>query len=327
MEYRRLGENGPEVSALGLGTMGMSPGIYGEVDDEESIKTINHAVDLGVNFFDTANVYGNGTNEELVSRAIGGRRDEVVLATKFGVVTGEDGNVAANGRPDYVREQIEGSLQRLGTDHVDLYYYHRVDGSTPIEDTVGAMAELVTEGKVRFLGISEASEETIRRAHAVHPISAIQTEYSLWSREPESKIFPVLEELGIGFVPYMPLGSGFLTGKIRSFEDLAEDDFRRSLPRYQPGNIEKNVELADRVGEIAGLEERRTRPGRPGLDTLQRRKHSPDLRHPPRGQRRVQRRGSRPGAHFRRTTGARRPGRPGRRRAGARGHEQAKPVD
>ena len=252
MEYRRLGENGPEVSALGLGTMGMSPGIYGEVDDEESIKTINHAVDLGVNFFDTANVYGNGTNEELVSRAIGGRRDEVVLATKFGVVAGEDGNVAANGRPDYVREQIEGSLQRLGTDHVDLYYYHRVDENTPIEDTVGAMAELVTEGKVRFLGISEASEETIRRAHAVHPISAIQTEYSLWSREPESKIFPVLEELGIGFVPYMPLGSGFLTGKIRSFEDLPEGDFRRSVPRYQPGNIEKNVELADRVGEIAG---------------------------------------------------------------------------
>ena len=251
MEYRKLGTNGPEVSALGLGTMGMSPGLYGEVDDEESVATINRALDLGITLIDTANVYGAGHNEELVGRAVRGRRDEVVLATKFGIVTDEGGNMAADGRPEYVREQIDGSLKRLGVDHVDLYYLHRVDKDTPIEETIGAMAELVSEGKVRFLGISEPSAETVRRAHAVHPISAIQTEYSLWSRDPEGRVFPTLEELGIGFVPYMPLGAGFLTGRIRSFEDLGPDDFRRSLPRYQPGNIEKNVELADRVKEIA----------------------------------------------------------------------------
>jgi aryl-alcohol dehydrogenase-like predicted oxidoreductase len=251
VKRRKLGENGPEVSALGLGTMGMSPGIYGEVDDEESINTINRALDLGIDFVDTANVYGAGHNERLVGHAIGGHRDEVVLATKFGIITDAQGNMAADGRPEYVREQLEGSLERLGFDHVDLYYVHRVDRSTPIEETIGAMAELVSEGKVRYLGISEAGEETIRRAHAVHPISAIQTEYSIWSRDPERKIFPTLKELGIGFVPYLPLGAGFLTGRIRRFEDLAEDDFRRNLPRYQPPNIEKNVELADRVREIA----------------------------------------------------------------------------
>ena len=251
MEYRRLGKDGPEVSALGLGTMGMSPGVYGDADEEESVATINHALDVGINFIDTANIYGGGDNEKLVGRAIKDRREEVVLATKFGVVTDEDGNMSANGRSEYAREQIEGSLDRLGFDHIDLYYVHRVDKDTPIEETIGALSELVSEGKVRFLGLSEANEEEIRRAHAVHPISALQTEYSLWSRDPEQKVFPALEELGIGFVPYMPLGAGFLTGKIRSFEDLPEDDFRRGLPRYQPGNIEKNVELADRVGEIA----------------------------------------------------------------------------
>jgi len=251
MQYRKLGENGPEVSTLGLGTMGMSPGLYGEVDDDESIATINHALDLGITLIDTANIYGEGHNERLVGRAIAGRRDEVVLATKFGIVAGEGGNLAANGRPEYVREQIDGSLERIGVDHVDLYYLHRVDREIPIEETVGAMAELVEAGKVRHIGISEAGAETIRRAHAVHPIAAIQTEYSLWARDPEHRIFSTLEELGIGFVPYMPLGAGFLTGRIRSFEDLGPDDFRRNLPRFQPGNFEKNVGLADRVREIS----------------------------------------------------------------------------
>jgi aryl-alcohol dehydrogenase-like predicted oxidoreductase len=251
MKYRKLGDKGPEVSALGLGTMGMSPGLYGEVDDDESIATIQHALDLGVTLIDTANIYGEGHNERLVGRAIAGRRDEVTLATKFGIVRGEGGNLAANGRPEYVREQIDESLGRLRVDHVDLYYLHRVDADTPIEETVGTMAELVETGKVKHIGLSEAGVETIRRAHAVHPIAAIQSEYSLWTRDPEQKIFPTLEELGIGFVPYMPLGAGFLTGRIRSFEDLGPDDFRRSLPRFQPGNIEKNVELADRVKEIS----------------------------------------------------------------------------
>ena len=251
MKYRKLGNKGPEVSALGLGTMGMSPGLYGEVDDDESVATIQHALDLGVTLIDTANIYGEGHNERLVGRAIAGRREEVTLATKFGIVPGEGGNLAANGRPEYVREQIDESLGRLGVDHVDLYYLHRVDTDTPIEETVGAMGELVEAGKVKHIGISEAGVETIRRAHAVHPIAAIQSEYSLWTRDPEQRIFPTLEELGIGFVPYMPLGAGFLTGRIRSFEDLGPDDFRRSLPRFQPGNIEKNVELADRVKEIS----------------------------------------------------------------------------
>ena len=251
MEYRKLGDKGPEVSALGLGTMGMSPGLYGEVDDDESIATIQHALDLGVTLIDTANIYGEGHNERLVGRAIACWRDEVALATKFGIVPGEGGDLAANGRPEYVHEQIDGSLRRLSVDNVDLYYLHRIDADTPIEETVGAMAELVEAGKVKHIGISEAGVETIRRAHAVHPIAAIQSEYSLWTRDPEQRIFPTLEELGIGFVPYMPLGAGFLTGKIRSFKDLGPDDFRRSLPRFQPGNIEKNVELADRVKEIS----------------------------------------------------------------------------
>ena len=251
MQHRQLGEHGPTVSALGLGTMGMSAGIYGEVDDEESIATIHHALDLGITLIDTANIYGEGHNERLVGRAISERRDEVVLATKFGIVPGEGGNLAADGRPEYAREQLDGSLSRLGVDHIDLYYVHRIDTSVPIEETVGALAEQVEAGKIRYIGLSEASAETIRQAHAVHPISAIQTEYSLWSRDPEAEVLPTLEELGIGFVPYMPLGAGFLTGGIRSFDDLAEDDFRRNLPRFQPGVIEQNVEVADRIREIA----------------------------------------------------------------------------
>jgi aryl-alcohol dehydrogenase-like predicted oxidoreductase len=251
MRQRQLGEHGPTVSALGLGTMGMSAGIYGEVNDEESIATIHHALDLGVTLVDTANIYGEGHNERLVGRAILGRRDEVVLATKFGIVPGEGGNLAADGRPEYAREQLDGSLSRLGVDHVDLYYVHRIDTSVPIEETVGALAEQVEAGKIRYIGLSEAGAETIRQAHTVHPISAVQTEYSLWSRDPETEVLPTLAELGIGFVPYMPLGAGFLTGGIRSFDDLAEDDFRRNLPRFQPGVIEQNVGAAVRVREIA----------------------------------------------------------------------------
>ena len=326
MEYRKLGENGPEVSALGLGTMGLSPGLYGEVDDEESIGTINHAIDVGINFIDTANVYGGGSNEELVGRAIRDRRDEVVLATKFGIVSDENGNMAANGRPEYVREQLEGSLARLGFDHVDLYYIHRVDQSTPIEETIGAMAELVSEGKVRYLGISEAGEETIRRAHATHPVTAIQSEYSLWTRDPEQKIFPTLEELGIGFVPYMPLGAGFLIGRIRSFEDLSEDDFRRNLPRYQPGNIEKNVELADRVGEIA--DSKGATPAQVALAWFLSKGESII---PIFGTRRAANvesnaQATGPGADRRRDPRARGAGRPGRRRARAGVPARAQPV-
>jgi aryl-alcohol dehydrogenase-like predicted oxidoreductase len=230
--------------------MGMSAGIYGEVDDEESIATIHHALDLGITLIDTANIYGDGHNERLVGRAISGRRDEVILATKFGIVPGEGANLAADGRPEYAREQLDGSLSRLGVDQVDLYYVHRIDTSVPIEETVGALAEQVEAGKIRYIGLSEAGAKTIRQAHAVHPISAVQTEYSLWSRDPETEVLPTVAELGIGFVSYMPLGAGFLTGGIRSFDDLAEDDFRRNLPRFQPGVIEQNVEVADRIREI-----------------------------------------------------------------------------
>jgi aryl-alcohol dehydrogenase-like predicted oxidoreductase len=251
MQHRQLGEHGLTVSAVGLGTMGMSPGLYGEVDDEESIATLHHALDFGITLIDTANIYGEGHNERLVGRAISGRRDEVILATKFGIVPGEGGNLAADGRPEYAREQLDGSLSRLGVDYVDLYYVHRIDTSVPIEETVGALAEQVEAGKIRYIGLSEVGAETIRRAHAVHPISAVQTEYSLWSRDPEAEVLPTLEELGIGFVPYMPLGAGFLTGGIRRFDDLAEDDFRRNLPRFQPGVIEQNVEVADRIQKIA----------------------------------------------------------------------------
>lgn len=250
MEKRTLGRTGLQVSALGLGCMGMSE-FYGPGDEAESIAVIHRAIDLGVIFLDTADVYGSGRNEELVGRAIEGRRNEVVLATKFGNIRGQDGSfLGVNGKPDYVRSACEASLRRLRVDMIDLYYQHRVDPNTPIEDTVGAMAGLVREGKVRFLGLSEAGPETIRRAHATHPITALQTEYSLWTRDPEEEIFPVVRELGIGFVAYSPLGRGFLTGQIRRTEDLAPDDWRRNSPRFQGENFQHNLQL---VGEIEAM--------------------------------------------------------------------------
>jgi aryl-alcohol dehydrogenase-like predicted oxidoreductase len=249
MESRTLGSL--SVSSLGLGCMGMSE-FYGTGDDSESIATIDAFLDAGGTLLDTADMYGPFTNELLVGRAIAGRRSDVVLATKFGNERREDGSwVGINGRPDYVRAACDASLQRLGVDHIDLYYQHRVDKTVPIEDTVGAMAELVEAGKIRHLGLSEASADTIRRAHAVHPITALQTEYSLWEREPEAKVFPVLAELGIGFVPYSPLGRGFLTGQLRSPDDFAEDDFRRHSPRFQGENFARNLQLVDRVKELA----------------------------------------------------------------------------
>ncbi|UKA76335.1 aldo/keto reductase [Arthrobacter sp. FW306-07-I] len=249
MKTRTIGQL--TVSALGLGCMGMSE-FYGDGDEQESIATIHEFLDAGGSLLDTADMYGPFTNEKLVGRAIAGRRENVVLATKFGNERREDGSwVGINGRPEYVRAACDASLQRLGVDHIDLYYQHRVDKTVPIEDTVGAMAELVQAGKVRHLGLSEASAETIRRAHAVHPITALQTEYSLWEREPETKVFPVLAELGIGFVPYSPLGRGFLTGQIRSVDDFAEDDFRKHSPRFQGENFTRNLELVDRVKELA----------------------------------------------------------------------------
>jgi aryl-alcohol dehydrogenase-like predicted oxidoreductase len=266
MKKRFLGKSELAVSAIGLGCMGMSE-FYGRHEDDVSIRTIHRALDLGIDFLDTADMYGIGRNETLIGRAIGDRRDRVVLATKFGNVRGEDGAfLGVNGKPDYVRAACEASLRRLGVEVIDLYYQHRVDPDTPIEETVGAMAELVREGKVRFLGLSEAAPATLRRAHKVHRIAALQTEYSLWSREPENEILPVCRELGIGFVAYSPIGRGFLTGKIRKIEDLEPDDRRRIFPRFQGANLHRNLDLVNRIEPIAAR--KRCRPSQLALAWL-----------------------------------------------------------
>jgi aryl-alcohol dehydrogenase-like predicted oxidoreductase len=266
MNKRKLGGEGLYVSEQGLGCMGMSE-FYGTADEDEAVATIHRAIELGVTFLDTADMYGPFDNEKLVGRAIADRRENVVLATKFGNERTEDGGfVGVNGKPEYVRKAADASLERLGVDHIDLYYQHRVDKTVPIEETVGAMKELVEQGKVRFLGLSEAAPETIRRAHAVHPISALQTEYSLWTRDPEDAVLPTVRELGIGFVAYSPLGRGFLSGAITTPDDLAEGDFRRKNPRFQGENFRRNLELVERVKEIA--DEKGATPGQLALAWL-----------------------------------------------------------
>ena len=252
MERRRLGKGGPDVSAMGLGCMGMSE-FYGPADEAESVATIHLALELGIDFLDTSDIYGLGRNEELVGRTIRGMRNRVVLATKFGILRGEDGSWKwVSGKPDYVRAACEASLRRLGVEVIDLYYQHRVDPDTPIEETVGAMAELVRQGKVRHLGLSEAAAGTIRRAHAVHPIAAVQSEYSLWTRDPEENgVLGACRELGIAFVPFSPLGRGFFAGRVRTASDMAENDFRRTSPRFQEGNLEKNLRLYEGFEQIA----------------------------------------------------------------------------
>ena len=266
MKTRELGSQGLNVSALGLGCMGMSD-FYGARDDAESIATLHRALDLGITVLDTADVYGPFTNEVLVGKAIKGRRSGIIVATKFGNVRTPDGKfVGQNGRPEYVKAACDASLQRLGVDHIDLYYQHRVDRAVPIEDTVGAMADLVRQGKVRYLGLSEASAQTIRRAHVIHPITALQTEYSLWSRDVEDEILPAIRELGVGFVAYSPLGRGFLTGQIKGPEDIQEGDWRKNHPRFQGENFQKNLDLVTRVTALA--RKKRCTPGQLALAWL-----------------------------------------------------------